>query len=108
MKPNIIIRTTLFVLLALSSATGQTFTVNTASREDVRVFYNSVYSASVGVPIGWTGAVNGGNPGTISQACLDATLLRINFFRALAGVPTGIVFSNQFNTKVQATALLMS
>jgi hypothetical protein len=109
MKPNITIRSIiLFLVLTLHAAMAQTFTVNTASREEVRVFYNSVYSASVGVPIGWTGAVNGCNPGTISQAYLDATLLRVNFYRALAGVPTGIVFSNAFNTKVQATALLMS
>src|SRR5207249_3761253 len=34
--------------------------------------------------------------------------LRINYYRAMAGVPAGIVFNSTFNTKDQAAALIMS
>ena len=44
-------------------------------------------SVSDGVAMGWTGSYATGNAGDISAAYREATRVRVNFFRALAGVP---------------------
>src|SRR5438093_850678 len=62
------------------------FTVNTASREEVRNFFNAVYSASEGFLIGWTnGDLSSCTAGTTDAAFRDLVALRINYFRAMAG-----------------------
>src|SRR5436190_3016060 len=84
------------------------FTVNTARREEARNFFNTVYAASEGFSIGWTGDLASCSPGTTDAAFRDFVALRINYFRAMAGVPSGITFDSTFNTKDQAAALTMS
>src|SRR6185312_1135458 len=84
------------------------FTVNTASREEVRNFFNTVYAASEGFSIGWTGDLATCTPGSTDAAFRDLVTLRINYFRAMAGVPSGITFDPTFNLKDQAAALIMS
>ncbi len=84
------------------------FTVKTASREESRQFFNTVYTASEGFSIGWTGYLASCTPGTTDPAFRDLVGVRINYFRAMAGVPAGIVFDSTFNTKDQAAALIMS
>ncbi len=91
-----------------SLATAQTLTVNPASREASRVFYNTVYQASENVPHGWTGNLANCVPGTVSQAYQDATALRVNYFRAMAGLPAAVTFTAVNNTRAQAAALIMS
>ncbi len=46
--------------------------------------------------------------GTTSQAYADATILRVNYFRAMAGLPADVVLSNAWNLKAQDAALMMS
>ncbi len=82
--------------------------VNAASREQVRQFYRSVYFASQAVPMGWTGSYASGSPGDTASAFKEATRLRINFFRALVGVPADIAFNSVYNRKAQQAALMMS
>ncbi|HYV30350.1 MAG TPA: CAP domain-containing protein, partial [Candidatus Binatia bacterium] len=84
------------------------FTVNTARREESRNFFNTVYAASQGFSIGWTGDLTTCSPGSTDPAFRDLVALRINYYRAMAGVPAGIVFDSTFNTKDQAAALIMS
>ncbi|MEQ1861244.1 MAG: CAP domain-containing protein [Chthoniobacteraceae bacterium] len=84
------------------------FTVDPSQREASRLFYKSVYLASNGVPIGWTGDVATGDPGTTSQDFRDAMLRRINYFRAMAGVPADVAFLPTYNAKCQQAALMMS
>src|SRR2546428_1604810 len=84
------------------------FTVNPARREEARNFFNTVYAASEGFSIGWTGDLASCSPGTTDSAFRDLVTLRINYFRAMAGVPAGIVFDSTFNIKDQAAALMMS
>lgn len=97
-----------FLGMASIGLHGQPFNVNTASRETVRSFYNRVYQASEGVAIGWTGNIDACNAGTVSQAFQDATLLRVNWFRAMAGMPSNITFTQEANAKAQAAALMMA
>ena len=94
-----------------ASGIGQTlsgFTVAPASREQAREFYNTVYQASAGVPSGWTGSVPLGIAGTTSQAFKDAVNRRVNYFRAMAGVPATIAFSDAFSAEDQQAALMAS
>src|SRR5438477_12482804 len=70
------------------------FTVNPARREEARNFFNTVYAASEGFSIGWTGDLATCSPGTTDSAFRDLVALRINYFRAMAGVPAGIVFDS--------------
>src|SRR5258708_653919 len=66
--------------------------VDLTTRESSRTFYRAIYQASVAVPSGWNGNTDAGIAGTTSQAFRDAKLLRIKWFRAMAGVPTEIAF----------------
>jgi len=88
-------------------ATGP-FTVTMSNRESVRQLFYSAHEGGNGVAPGWTGGIAGCNPGTVTQDFRDATLARINYFRAMAGVPSTIAFTAANNTKAQAAALIMS
>ncbi len=95
-------------LVIAASAQPTALTVDTRSREEVRQFYRAIYNASENVPINWTGNYATGNAGDTSAAFKEATRLRINFFRALVGVPAGITFDSTFSAKAQQAALMMS
>ena len=84
------------------------FTVNTASREESRNFFNTVYAASEGFSLGWNGDVASCARGTTTASFKDLVLTRINYFRAMAGVPAGISFNSGNNDKCQEAALMMS
>ncbi len=57
--------------------------------------------------LNWTGDVTGCIPGTISNSALEKTLIRINYFRRLAGVKDSIIFRSDYNQKCQEAALMM-
>ena len=89
------------------STTGG-FTINPQNREESRAFFNAVFNASEGTEINWTGDVAFCQAGTTSSEFKDAVLIRLNYFRAMAGVPANITFSNNFNAMAQEAALIMS
>jgi uncharacterized protein YkwD len=89
------------------SVTGG-FNVDTSSREQVRSFYNAVYTSSDGVPIGTTANIPGCTPGTNSSAFQEAVLRRINWFRALAGLPAAVTFDAGESAQDQQAAVIMS
>jgi len=84
------------------------FTIDLANREEARRSYYAVHEASEGVAVGWTGNVARCDPGSVSDDFLGATLTRINWFRAMAGVPSDVVLTAQNNATAQAAALMMS
>src|SRR3954471_13657328 len=85
-------------------------TVDVTSREEVRQFYRAIYGLSEGVSMGWTGnyATGAAGAGDTSSLYKEAVLLRINFFRALAGVPAAITLNSAYSAKDQQAALMMS
>ena len=95
-----------------TAAASIPLSVNSSSREEVRQFYRAIYPLSENVPLGWTGSYSATNPivaaGDTSTAFKDSVALRINFFRALAGVPAGITLNSTYNAKDQQAALMMS
>ena len=84
------------------------FNVNADSREQVRDYYNAIYPSSQGVPINSTAVTGSCSPGTNSPAFQNATLRRINWLRAMAGVPAAVAFDANESTQDQAGALMMS
>jgi uncharacterized protein YkwD len=82
--------------------------IETHNRQLVRQFYNSVYLGSLDTPMGWTGDITNCQAGTTTSEFKDSVLDRVNYFRAMAGVPAAITFNSTFNTKAQQAALIMS
>ncbi len=82
--------------------------VDTFSREQVRNFYNAVFVASENVPMDSTADQASCYPGTNSAAFIEATRLRVNWYRAMAGVPANITFLPEFTSNAQQAALIMS
>lgn len=82
--------------------------IDTSNRKLVRSFYNSVYLASEGTQIDWSGDQNNCTSGTTSTDFKNSVVARINYFRAMAGVPANITLNSTYNTKAQQAALMMS
>ncbi|MFZ0547623.1 MAG: CAP domain-containing protein [Candidatus Promineifilaceae bacterium] len=82
--------------------------INTQSKNEVRNFYLTEYMASEGVPSGWNGDHAGCNAGTTTAAFKTAVLRRINYFRSMAGIPPVTAFKNDYTSKAQKAALMMS
>ncbi|SHF53414.1 Cysteine-rich secretory protein family protein [Lampropedia hyalina DSM 16112] len=93
---------------ALRTVTDTGLMVDTRSREAVRNFYNTIFTASEQASAQWTGNISGCVAGTVSQAYQDATLLRVNYFRAMAGIPAAVRFDADYNEKSQQAALMLS
>ena len=84
------------------------FGVDTTSREEVRNFFNGVYSESDVTDTQWAGNVATCSAGTTSAEFRNAVALRINWLRALAGVPAWISLDETYNSKAQQAALMIS
>lgn len=84
------------------------YNLDPTSRESARLFYQTVYAASDNIADGWTGSVASCNAGAVNTAYQNATLRRINWFRAMAGIPANVTLDATFNQKAQQAALMMS
>ncbi|TVR52021.1 MAG: hypothetical protein EA425_05830 [Puniceicoccaceae bacterium] len=107
-------RTRVFPLLAAALALGapaglsaQALVVDTADLAEVAAFHRAIFPTSTGVPIEWSGDLDTADPGETSAAFKDAVLRRINFYRALAGVPADITFDETNNDRMQQVAYFM-
>jgi hypothetical protein len=98
----------LAALVGVSALADTVFTVDTADREQVRLFHQLVYAASEGAQAEWTGSVDPPVPGTTATAYQEAVRLRINYYRALAGLPAWAELDPVFSAKAQQAALMMS
>lgn len=82
--------------------------INPQIREVSRSVYLNVFLASGSQPMTWTGDRSTCNAGSTALDFKDAVALRINYFRAMAGVPSQMVFADTYSAQDQKTALLMS
>lgn len=89
------------------SGNGTGLSIDTSDREAVRLFFNKVY-VQPDVPMGWTGNYRTGDAGTVSAAFQAATIQRLNWYRAMAGLPADTTLSAEFGAKDQQAALMMS
>ncbi|EGV32576.1 SCP-like extracellular protein [Thiorhodococcus drewsii AZ1] len=92
---------------AYAAATGA-FEIDPADRETARLFYRTVFAASETVAADWNGDLANCIPGSVSDAYQQATIRRVNWFRAMAGVPADIALDAAFSVKAQQAALMMS
>lgn len=81
--------------------------VDARDRSASLAFYRAQYRVSENVPIGWNGAVDDCAAGASGSDFRAATLRRINYYRAMAGVPADVVLSDEYNRQAQAAALMM-
>lgn len=84
------------------------FAVDTDSREEVRSFYNAIYPTSSGVPQNSTADVTSCTPGHNDNAFQLAELRRINWFRAMAGMPASVYLDPIDNWGSQQMAVIIS
>jgi hypothetical protein len=73
------------------------FVVDTSSRLESLAFYNAAYLSSEGAAahMGWTGNPGSCVPGTTSAVFRQDIRRRVNYYRALAGLPANITFDAQ-------------
>lgn len=88
-------------------ADGAPIAVDTRDREAVRLFFNQIYRDPT-PPLGWTGNHAAGVPGTTNPALRAATIQRVNWYRAMAGLPAAVRLSEEYSAKAQHAALIMS
>lgn len=81
--------------------------IDTGDRETVESLFATWYESEE-QQIAWTGSYDGCNAGDSSDALRAATIKRINFFRAMAGVPAVIEEDKKYSGLAQAGALMMS
>lgn len=86
---------------------GTPFTIDTSDREAVRLFYNRIHREPT-PPMDWTGNHAAGAPGTTTPAFRAAVMQRVNWYRAMAGLPAAVRLSGQNSAKAQHAALIMS
>ena len=82
------------------------FEVDTSDRNEVIAFYQSIYRASEGYRdrMAWTGnytSTGAGAEGTTSAAFIGDVERRLNYFRALAGVPADVRVNTGFTVNIQ-------
>ena len=79
------------------------------NRSQVALAYQNIFLPLGSVPIGWTGNVGACNAGTTTAAYRQATIDRVNYYRAQAGLPGNIsLFGGSQATGTQQAALMFS
>jgi len=81
--------------------------IDTSNMAAVSAAYNLYYNVAM-PPVGFTGSSAACNPGSVSLAFQEWTISRINFLRAMAGVPGNTTLDSTQNGNEQAAALIMS
>ncbi len=82
-------------------------TIDTANRAEVVASYALEFDRKEPA-IGWTGYRADCSPGSTSQAYRDSIFERINWFRAMAGVPATITEDTAKSASAQQAALMMA
>ena len=92
-----------------SPATAADFApwVDTSDRSEVLDVFRSAFERDV-PDLRWTGDADGCRPGDSSDALRRETMVRIAFYRAMAGVPAVVEEDAVLSEKAQAAALMMS
>lgn len=106
--PPLPIPHTLPVIPAATRTMRSGLTVNPQDREASRQFFQTNYVAVDSAAHNWNGNQATCNAGTTTSEFQAAIALRINYYRAMAGVPADITFNADYTAKAQQAALMMS
>jgi uncharacterized protein YkwD len=91
-----------------TGTTGTTSGTGTSAKDQARKDYQEMYVASGVANFTWNGNTGSCNAGTLSQDVLDKALLRIKYFRKVAGVPNDkITMEADLSAKCQDNALMI-
>lgn len=99
---------TLTVYLPLIQSANNALAVDPQSRQSSLDFYTEHYLGWQTAPANWTGDIANCMPGATDAAFQEAVLHRINYFRAMAGVPATVTLNAEYSAQAQAAALMMS
>lgn len=83
-------------------------TVNPQNRAESRQFFQTNYVAIDSAAHNWNGNQATCTAGETTPEFRAAIALRINYYRAMAGVPADISFQAEYTAKAQQAALMMS
>lgn len=86
---------------------AQGVAVDRHDRSAVAALYLSLYVPQGSVPAHWTGSLAGCNAGDTDTAFQEAARQRVNFYRAMTGLPGDVVFDALLHTKCQEAAEMM-
>ena len=90
-------------------AAPATVVIDPGNRNQVASAYQTIYLPQGNVPAGWNGNLAACSAGTTTTAYRQATIDRVNFYRALAGLPGNISLAGATPaTDTQAAALIFS
>ena len=78
------------------------------NRWQIRDYYSTVYPYLAGAEMDWTGSYANGDAGTVSGSWKEATRVRVNYYRRMAGLGNEIILDPVLNEKCQQAALMMS
>lgn len=95
-------------VLLRAQTTPPALTVDLSQRETSRQFFHTFYARSAGLPLAWTGSLANGTAGDTSADFKEAVRLRINYFRAMAGVRSDLVLNSAYSAQAQQAALMLS
>jgi len=82
--------------------------IDTSSRLAVVAAFYAGYNASEGFAVGWDGNTATCTLGVNSTNHKEATLRRVNYFRAMAGLPGSVGLTETLNGKCIQAAMMMS
>jgi len=83
-------------------------TVDNLNRAPSAAFFQEHYRISEHIAANWNGGYSQCKAGTTSAEYRDAIVHRINYFRAMAGVPANVVLDEAMNAAAQKAALMMA
>jgi uncharacterized protein YkwD len=79
--------------------------IDTTNRADVVARWHDTYFDNT--PFSWSGSVGGCAAGDTTDAFKGAVLRRLNYFRAMAGLPGDLTLDSSLSAKAQQAALMM-
>lgn len=79
--------------------------IDTADRAEVVARWNDTYFDNT--PFSWSGSIAGCTAGDSTDAFKGAVLRRLNYFRAMAGLPGDLTLDSTLSAKAQQAALMM-
>ncbi len=78
------------------------------SRWEIRDFYKTVYTWGTDSGMEWDGDYASGEPGTVSETWQEATRIRLDYFRSMAGISGELVLDEELSAMCREAALMMS
>ena len=100
----------LITFLITNSALNAEPSVDTSNRSDVirNFFSNYLTSENFEEHHEWTGDMIIADPGQVSDKLHEDVIRRVNYFRAMGGLSSDIVLSEELNAKCQQAAFMMA